>query len=264
MKVGCLVIATSLLKKKNVLTQTINSMDEADKYANLFYKKVLAVDDFGNNEIDFEQFRTAGWEVAIAPRAGEALNQHKGLKLLSDCDYVYFNNDDNFVKQLPTKEDMVKLDRHIVDGKKCGYVDMTFKGYNYRDMPPLREHLLDESNYIYANNGSVFVIKKESLLELKPYFIHGPIMIMPYEVMMSIVEYALANYKREHTEQAYCKAYLDLGYNETYYQTSYHRNPLDFEVLIPHRNIIDFFQANMIYHYEIERIHVDGGHMFNE
>jgi len=261
--VGCIIIATSLLKKRDVLIKTINSINEADKHANLFSKKVLSVDDFGNNEIDFDQFKLSGWDVVIAARSGEAINQYRGLKLLKDCDYVYFNNDDNFVTQLPTKADIIKLDSHTVDGRKCGYVDMTFKGYNYRNMAPLRAHLLDESNYIHADNRCVFVIKNNSLLECEPYFIHGPIMIMPYEVMMGIVEYGIENFQYEHIEQGYCKAYIQMGFLNEYYQVSYHRNPLDFESQIPHHHIIDWFQANMIFHYEIERVHIDGGHMFN-
>ena len=267
MKVGCLVIATDLQKKSGVLKDCLASIVEADKKAGLFHRRLISVDLFKEkNSIDFSEYRNLGWEVIEHPRKGEVLNQKAGLDALSDCDYIYFSNDDNFVMEIPTKADMERIDAHLVGGKKLGYLDLTFKGYT-TDQGALKNFILDESNHVDADGDNVFIIKDKSVINSSPHFIHFPIMIMPRSVMYSIIEYGLENFTNEPIESGYGRAYERLGYMDEYYQASFSKNPLLVKELKAKNPNVYRLMGRIHGHYYLlgnwRNHHVKGGHHFN-
>lgn len=220
MKVSCLVITTTISSRFDLLSNTIDSIEEHG--AGILDQKVLSIDIVEGhpyNKEDFYVYEDLGWFLVIGAcsgRRGMANNILRGLANI-DGDILFYCEDDVIINKIPSRETLELL--FLDFNNPLGCIVYNTHAHNLWDTDERskylkKQYINDSDNYFGIDTDDFFLVKEYPIRD--EYLICFPAAIMMVDKFRSCLKYACENCVGMGMEPGMTKAWTDLGFVHQY------------------------------------------------
>lgn len=233
---SAMVLGVCHPQKLDWLPKTLESIDRS---GSIFYKKVLAIDEFKGMTFPNSlsgQISSSGWEVMVDNHMSRHKSMLHALDAMQDAEYVFYHEDDVLV-DMPSLETIVTSLEHVDNGRQCGMASLTLGGtkgwFSFSsgvgDLANIRNNIITETKEEIS-------FKREEL-NRDIHFFEFPGLFVRTDLLRKCLDYAAQNCISMQIEQALTKAWFELKLDMSFFKCSIARSSLPDQIMLDDKQI---------------------------